>query len=184
LFRIVGDHLEFPSPLDLALLPVSDKAWASKPAGSRAIDVDQIALAHDPVPMELLTFTGFPGKDKQKEFWFDTLCSQGICYTGREVELPKDERFNSRFHFGLDYRPDLATSVGVKADLPLPPGLSGSTVWNTQFVAAKMAEKTWSPEMAQVTGVVWGWHTSAACLVVTRSEYVRRFLLQASERYK
>jgi hypothetical protein len=50
-------------------------------------------------------------------------------------------------------------------------------------IASKMAGKTtWAPEMARVTGVVWGWATSAACLMVTRSEYVRSFLLGAGER--
>jgi hypothetical protein len=175
LHRIVGNHVEYPWPLDLALLPVSDAAWTAKPHGSRAIDIDQIALAHDPVPGELLTFTGFSGE--ATGFHFNTLHTEGTCYTAREVDPPDDPRFNRRFHFGLDYQPELAVKLEGSRGLPLPPGLSGSTVWNTRFVAAKMTGKTWSPEMAQVTGVVWGWPSSASCLVVTRSEYVRSFLL-------
>jgi hypothetical protein len=177
-YRIVGNHVDYPWPLDLALLPVSDEAWVRKPHGSRTIDIDQIALAHDPVPGELLTFTGFSGE--ATKFYFGTLCTEGTCYTAREIDPPEDPRFNSRYHFGLDYRPDLAVKVDGNRGLPLPPGLSGSTVWNTRFVVAKMADKTWSPEMAQVTGVVWGWPSSATCLIVTRSEYLRSFLLGAS----
>jgi hypothetical protein len=178
LYRIVGNQVDHAWPLDLALLPVSSEVWARKPHGSRTIDIERIALAHDPVPGELLTFTGFSGK--ATKFYFDTLLHEGTCYTAREIDVPEDSRFRSRYHFGLDYRPDLATQVGGKPGLQLPPGLSGSTVWNTRFVAAKMARQTWSPELAQVTGVVWGWHSSAGCLVVTRSEFLRSFLLGAS----
>jgi hypothetical protein len=177
LYRIVGNHVDYPYPLDLALLPVSDAAWASKPHGSRTIGIDQIALAHDPAPGELLTFTGFSGE--ATGFHFNTLHTEGTCYTTREIDVPEDSGFNCRYHFGLDYRPDLAVRVEGNRGLPLPPGLSGSTVWNTRFVAAKMAGRSWSPEMAQVTGVVWGWPSSATCLVATRSEYLRSFLLGA-----
>jgi hypothetical protein len=172
---IVGNHVEFPLPLDLALLPVSEKAWAARPHGSDTIDIDQIALAHDPVPGELLALTGFSGEATQ--FHFGTLFGQGTCYMAREVVVPEDPRFRPRYHIGLDYRPDLATGDPRTRGLPLPPGLSGSTVWNTQFVAARMAGMDWTPEMARVTGVVWGWHSSAGCLLVTRSEYLRSFLL-------
>ncbi len=103
-----------------------------------------------------------------------------ICSTAREIELPINERFSSRFHFGINYRPDLAKNVIGTKGLPLPPGLSGSTVWNTRFVVAKMAGRPWTPDLAQVTGVVWGWPTDQGCLVATRAEYVRSFLLEAA----
>lgn len=177
LYRVVGNHVDHAWPLDLALLPVSAEAWAAKPHGSRAIDIDQIALAHDPVPGELLTFTGFSGE--ATDFHFNTLHTEGTCYTAREVGLPEDPRFDRQFHFGIDYRPDLAIRADGSRGLPLPPGLSGSTVWNTRFVAAKMARTTWSPEMAQVSGVLWGWPSSIGSLVATRSEYLRSFLLGA-----
>jgi hypothetical protein len=69
-----------------------------------------------------------------------------------------------------------------KARKSLRDSEGSATVRNTHFIASKMAGKTWAPEMARVTGVVWGWATSAACLMVTRSEYVRSFLLGAGER--
>jgi hypothetical protein len=176
-YRIVGNHIEYVWPLDLALLPVSDE-WTRKSHGSRTITIDQIALVHDPVPGELMTFTGFSGE--ATGFHFNTLHTEGTCYTAREIVLPEDARFPSRYHFGLDYRPDLAVKIAGSRGLPLPPGLSGSTVWDTRFVAAKMAGKIWSPEMARVTGVVWGWPPSADFLVATRSEYIRSFLLGAA----
>lgn len=172
---IAGNHSEMPWPYDLALLPVKDDDWASE-HGSRAIGLERMGFAHTPVPGELFTFSGFSGQ--QTAFHFDTLFAKATCSTAREVALPPDDRFNNRFHFGLDYRPDLATNVLSDDPLPLPPGFSGSTVWNTRFVEAKMSGSAWTPDLALVTGVVWGWPSSVGCLVATRVEYIRSFLLE------
>jgi hypothetical protein len=179
IWRIVGDHIQLPLPLDLALLPVPDSMWTTT-HGSVAIGIEQIAIAHDPLEGELLAFTGFAGE--RVHFHFGTLFSEAICSTAREIPLPEDGRFSCRFHFGLDYRPNLAEDVIGTNGLPLPPGLSGSTVWNTRFVAAKVAGQRWSPDLAQVTGVVWGWPTDLGCVVATRAEYVRSFLLEAARK--
>lgn len=174
---IVGNHNEFPAPLDLALLPVDRRSWADETNASKAIEIEQISVAHEPVQTEILTFTGFAGESVT--FHFNTLFAESTCYTAREIELPEDQRFSKRYHFGLDYRPDLASTTIGNSSLPLPPGFSGSTVWNTNFVAAKEQGVIWTPEMAQVTGVVWGWPSSNACLIATRAEYLRSFLLLA-----
>lgn len=175
---IVGNHFSFPLPLDLALLPVPEKIWQTQ-HDSTAIAVSEIALAHDPVKGELLAFSGFAGD--RVNFHFGTLCSEASCYTAREVSLPFDDRFVPRFHFGIDYRPDLAQAVIGDRGPPLPPGLSGSVVWDTQFVAARMRKLTWKPEMARVTGIVWGWPSDRGCIVATRAEYLRSFLLNAAQ---
>jgi hypothetical protein len=152
------------------------RAWAEDTNQSRAIEISQIMLGHDPVPTELLTFTGFAGESVS--FHFNTLFAKGTCYTARQIEVPADARFSSRFNFALDYRPDAASSVNGEHGLPLPPGLSGSTVWNTGFVAARMAGIPWTPTLAKVTGVIWGWPSGHACLIATRAEFVRSFLLE------
>jgi hypothetical protein len=175
--RTVGNRPVFPWPLDLALLPVDESAWHDSTNESKAIESSQIALGHDPVATEILTFTGFAGENVS--FHFNTLFSEGVCYTAREIELPIDDRFSSRLHFAIDYRPSVAKAVVGNKGLPLPPGLSGSTVWNTGFVQAKMAGVPWTPELAKVTGVVWGWPSEHGCLIATRAEYVRSFLLAA-----
>ncbi|MCC7433408.1 MAG: hypothetical protein IT363_01895 [Methanoregulaceae archaeon] len=175
---VSGDHTETPWPLDLAVLPVGMSGWADSSNQSKPIEVEQIAVAHDPAPTELLTFTGFSGQ--QILFHYNTLFAKGTCYTAREVELPHDQRFSSRFHFGINYRPDLASTVDGGPGLPLPPGLSGSTVWDTKFVASRIAGIPWTPDLARVTGVVWGWPSGNACLVATRAEYLRSFLLSVA----
>ncbi len=175
---VAGDHLKFGEPLDLALLPVDAAAWKSTAGGSRAIECNQIAWAHSPYPTELMTFVGFPGDDVG--FFFNTVTSKAQCLTGREVKLPPDdERFSLRFHFGIDYKPNLSTDVIGNKGLSRPPGLSGSAVWNTCFVEAKARGIPWTPELAKVTGVIWGWPSNVGCLVATRAEYLRSFLLAA-----
>jgi hypothetical protein len=51
--------------------------------------------------------------------------------------------------------------------------------WDTGFGKAKLMGQPWTPDMARVTGVVWGWPSGAGCLVATRAEYLRSFLLGA-----
>ncbi len=177
IWRFVGNSVRCPQPIDLALLPVPEEQWRSA-HNSVAVEISSIALVHRPVETELLAFTGFAGERVQ--FHFGSLFSEATCYTAREVELPTDERFDPRFHFGIDYRPDIAQQVIGDKGLPLPPGLSGSVVWNTRFVEARMSGHSWEPDMAQVTGVVWGWPSDCGCLVATRAEYLRSFLLSAA----
>ena len=177
LVSVRGNHVEQAWPWDLALLPVSDAGWSDLKHSSDAIEAEQIALAHTPVPTEIFAFSGFAGEGAS--FNFNTLFFKATTSIAREVELPADARWDSRFHFGLDYRPDLAKAVIGNDGLPAPPGLSGSTVWNTCFVEAKMKSLQWTPELARVTGVVWGWPSGHGFLVATRAEHVRSFLLGA-----
>src|SRR5690606_35136027 len=152
---IVGNHHELAAPLDLALLPVNEDLWKGEANFSRALRVDQLAVAHQPVPGEVLFFAGYSGD--RSSFQFGTLFNRGTGSMSREVDLPPDDRFHTRFHFGIDYKPDLAVNAVGTAGLPRPPGFSGSTVWNTRFVESRMSGLQWSPDMALVTGVVWGW---------------------------
>lgn len=177
IWRILDTHCEYPYPLDLAVLPVAPSQWSTDHC-SVPVETTRIALAHDPVEGEVLAMTGFAGKGVH--FVWGELHSEATCYLAREVGLPvDDDRFDDRYHFGLAYRPDLAIDVVGKKGLPVPNGFSGSAVWDTRFVAARIAGLEWSPEMARVTGIVWGWPSEHGCLVATRAEYVRSFLLDA-----
>jgi hypothetical protein len=76
---------------------------------------------------EVLNRTGTEGA--KVPFLFGNLITNAASYGCPEVRLAADDdRFNSRFHFGLDYRPDLATRLDGR-DLPIPDGLNGSLVW-------------------------------------------------------
>jgi hypothetical protein len=177
LLCIVGDHSELPWPWDLALLPVTDAAWSALPHGSSTIRIDQIATAHTPVPTEVFAFAGYAGE--RTTFVFGTMQFGATTSLAREVELEPHAEIDSRFHLGLAYLPDRATTVVGDRGLPRPPGLSGSTVWNTCFVEAKTAGLEWSPELAKVTGVVWGWPSGQGVIAATKAEHIRSFLLGA-----
>lgn len=83
-------------------------------------------LLHMRRPTEKFCFQSYKGA--QVPFLFDILITNATSFSCQEVDLPSDDdRFNSRFHFALDYRPDLATSLDGR-DLPLPNGFSGSLV--------------------------------------------------------
>jgi hypothetical protein len=119
LYRISGDHMSHGWPLDIALLPVSKSVWDASTHKGKAITIDLISIAHEPAPTELLTFAGCSGE--RSKFLFDTLVTPGTSSTAREVALPDHEDCKSRFHFGIDYKPDLATNVVGSRGLPKPP---------------------------------------------------------------
>ena len=177
-YRATQPFHSFDVPFDVAVSEVEGRIWNDRPHNSAVIPEDKWALAHLPLERELLFVKGFAGADAR--FLFGALFSQATSYTCQEVKLPSDPRFHSRFHFGLDYRPDLAKRLDER-DLPIPRGFSGSLVWNTRFVETHLRKETWTPDSAQVTGLVWGWPSSAAFLVATRAEYVRSFLLRVLE---
>uniref|UniRef100_B0T9I0 Peptidase S1 and S6 chymotrypsin/Hap n=1 Tax=Caulobacter sp. (strain K31) TaxID=366602 RepID=B0T9I0_CAUSK len=178
LLVLMGDHVEATWPWDLALLPVSDEGWSKFDHSAAAIQIDQIALAHAPYPTEVLAFSGYAGE--RTTFVFETMQFGATTSLAREVALAAHADLDERFHFGMAYLPDLATSVVGDRGLPRPPGLSGSTVWNTGFVEAKAKGVEWTPELAKVTGVVWGWPTGQGAVVATRAEHLRSFLLGAT----
>jgi hypothetical protein len=132
---VIGDHVATPWPLDLALLPVVDAAWADLDHGSSAFQLDQITDTHASFPTEVLVFAGYAGD--RSTFLFETMQFGATTSLAREVELPAGDELDPKYHFGPAYLPDLATTEIGDRGLPNPPGLSGSTVWNTRFVEAK-----------------------------------------------
>lgn len=77
------------------------------------------------------------------------------------------------YHFALHYSPDKATSADGNSSLPDPHGFSGSLVWDTKYVACRQSNRKWCPEMAEVTGIAWGWPSSEACILVTKVEHLK-----------
>jgi hypothetical protein len=175
-YRATNPFHVFEWPLDVAVSPIDEQVWKDRPHGSATIPEEKWAIGHAPVERELLFLKGYSGS--QATFLFGHLFSNATSFGCQEVPLPAgDKRWNRRFHFALDYRPDLATPLDGR-DLPTPNGFSASLVWNTRFVEFSANDRPWNADCAQVTGLIWGWPSSAACLVATRAEYVRSFLLR------
>lgn len=171
-----------PYPWDVGFSRIDPKVWnlpELQPHTAAAIPQGRLAPVHQPVENELLFFAGYAWQGST--FLYNTLLSRGTPYMMREVPLPQGWG-NERFHFAIDYRPDLAETVGRGAGLPRPDGFSGSLVWNTRYVECVTQDKEWSSEYAEVTGIVWGWPSATGCLIATRIEHIRSFLLDAIDR--
>lgn len=172
--RLQQSFLAWPHPDDVAASAIDRSVWEAVTHQAQAIPENRFATKHAPAERELMFLAGFSGQ--RSRFMFGTLSSRGTAYLSQEQALPTDHRCDAVHHFAILYRPDLAqTAPGEKADLPAPPGLSGSLVWDTKAVACLMEGREWSPDLAVVTGIVWGWPSSEGCLIATRVEHIRRF---------
>jgi len=71
--------------------------------------------------------------------------------------------------------PDRAQSTVERGPcLPLPPGMSGSLVWNTRRVECAQSQRPWPPSEARVTGLMFGWSHCANWVYATKVEYLRK----------
>ncbi|MDX2287220.1 MAG: hypothetical protein NW217_00145 [Hyphomicrobiaceae bacterium] len=173
-FRLQNPFVAWPHPEDVAASVINRAVWEAVKHQAQAVPEVRFATRHAPVASELLFLAGHAGQ--RSKFLFGTLYAPGTAYLSQEEALPADSRCDAIHHFAVPYRPDLAqTARGEKAELPPPPGLSGSLVWDTKAVACLMEGREWSPDLAEVTGIVWGWPSSEGCLIATRVEHIRRF---------
>ena len=157
-------------PLDVALALVPAEV-CSNAVFCGGIPSERLATRHDPQPGEMLFFIGY-GASKAK-FLFGQLNTPGSPYATQQAELEDDDRLDPELHFSLPYMPDRAMRAdGRSGGLPSPPGLSGSLVWNTRFVECLNAGRQWSPDLAQVTGLVWGWASESGHVFATKVEHL------------
>lgn len=178
--RLTNPFFYRPHPIDIAISKIDSGIWDQYGAGSKAIPLERFAKQHNPATHELLFFAGYSGE--RSVFSFDHLITRGTPYLTQESPFPESvQEGDQSYHFSLFYPPDLARSVDGTSHLPNPHGFSGSLVWDTKRVACFSENKTWDPSMAEVTGIVWGWPSSSACILVTKVEhFMLKELLQES----
>ncbi len=161
---------------------IEDEAWISRSHAAEPVPLLRIAKKHQPVPGELFFLSGYPGE--RSGFVFETL----ISFATRLVtqELPPDVTIAGLHpnYFTLNYPVGKARSVDPNNTVPLslPPGLSGSLVWNTRRVECHAQNKEWSPELAQVTGLLCSWIEKPPYVVALRSEAMLDFLRRRTAR--
>ncbi len=159
------------APADVAVSRIDQNNWNICEHNALAISIERFAVKHAPAKNELLFFAGYSGE--RSKFYFRHLITPGTPYLTQECKFPTSvKEANSKYHFALHYPPDLAKSVDGSSHLPVPQGFSGSLVWNTKRVAYYLAGSEWNPEMAEVTGIIWGWPSSRACILATKVEYM------------
>ena len=169
LFLITSSALTIMAPVDVAIIRINEGTWNKDTHNASAIPLSRFAERHDPVQHELLFFAGFSGQ--RSKFFFGNLITPGTPYATQESPFPTSlNEADPKFHFSLFYPPDLARSIDGTSSLPDPHGFSGSLVWDTKRVACLQARKEWSPAMAEVTGILWGWPSGAACILATKVE--------------
>ena len=162
-----------PHPFDVAICPIGDERWQSRQHSAAVIPASRFASTHSPVERELLFFIGYSGERSQ--FQFGTLFSPGTPLLTQEP-VPRVAGLHEN-QFALSFKPELAESVdGSTRGLPLPPGMSGSLVWNTRFVEYGMQSRPWSVQEAQVTGQLCRWPTNEPYVIATRVEAILAFL--------
>jgi hypothetical protein len=169
-------------PVDAAICMIDDKVWNSQPHAAEPVPLSRIATKHQPAPGELFFLSGFPGE--RSGFVFETLISHATRLVTQE--LPPGMMIPGLHpnYFTLNYPVGKAQSVDPNNTIPLslPPGLSGSLVWNTRRVECHAQGKEWRPELAQVTGLLCTWIQNPPYVVALRSEMMLDFLRRRAAR--
>lgn len=174
-FRMANGTLDAPYPIDCALIPVPDQIWY-RPNKAQAIPEEKFNWAHVPIDREILFFRGYA--QENSSFHFENLFNAGTSYGTQIMEEPPVGP-DRRFFFPLHHSPEKAEMVNDQGHLPLPPGFSGSTVWDTGFVACLNNGMPWSPEQARVTGIVCRWRSGDTGIEALKIEHIRSWLLDA-----
>lgn len=174
-FRLLGPPRAIEKhPIDAALWEIPDQVWHLQPHQSNAIPAARLADHHAPVDRELLFFCGYP--QERSHFMFETLASVGVPVVTQELRPPTVEDLHPNYVL-LGYSPEHAQRVDPRGrSLPDPAGLSGSLVWNTRLVECVQNNRNWSPDLAQVTGMLVRSDTPLVAVQMVRIEVIRDFL--------
>lgn len=173
IFQLAKPLAAEPDPVDVAICPVPDASWSHLPHETEAIPLSLFAERHAPIEREMLFLYGFTGE--RSKFFFNTLNTPGTPLLTQEM-IPPVQGLHPN-EFAINYNTEKSrTFDGRSGTLPLPPGLSGSLVWNTRLVESVTAGRDWSPELAQVTGMLIRWTSGNTYVVAVRVEIIREFL--------
>lgn len=158
-------------PIDLAISHIEKIIWENNKCEGEAIPIARFSKKHSAVIGELLFFAGFSGA--RSKVLFENCFSRGTPFLTQECALPNSiKEVNSDFHMALPYPPELAETVNTSEPLPDPHGFSGSLLWNTKRVECEEKGLEWTPLMAEVTAIIWGWPSSAVCILATKVEHM------------
>lgn len=163
----VGD----PPPVDVAISKVDNDIWLNHKRDGEAIPIERFAKKHSTVEDELLFFAGFSGA--RSRVLLESCISRGTPFLAQECPIPDSVvEADKSFHISIPYPPELVETKDPSEPLPDPHGFSGSLLWNTKRVECMQKELEWTPSMAEVTAIIWGWPSSAVCILATKVEYI------------
>lgn len=168
-------------PVDAAILLIGDNVWGSRPHRAEAVPPERVAEKHQPVPGELFFVSGYP--EKRSKSLYKNLISRATRLVTQESPVAPFPGLHPNY-FTLAYAPEKAQSVDPANAVTLsdPHGMSGSLVWNTRRIECLAQNKEWSPELAQVTGMLCRWDSPTACVIAIRIEVILDFLKRRTSR--
>jgi hypothetical protein len=162
-------------PVDIAIYQIGDKVWRMRAHSAEIVPPERIAAKHQPAAGELLFFAGYP--EKRSRSFHKLLISRAIRLVTQERRGAPIPGLHPNY-FSLIYNPERARSVDQANTINLcdPHGLSGSLVWNTRRVECSMKGRPWSPDLAQVTGMICRWDSPTSTVSAVRIEVILDFL--------
>jgi len=173
-------------PVDVAAIPVRLPIEALT---QTVVPPSCIAPHFRAEAQEVLFWLGFPGyslerndpvmEKSQRRTMYDHLYipMKPLLSQAAPVDLVNYSGFDPTIHVAVHY-PATGKSAVDNSSVAFPnaKGMSGSLLWDTKFVACWLADKQWSPELAEVCGVIWYMLDQPEVLLATKIEEVRRAL--------
>lgn len=171
IFNVRRPFLAEKHPIDVSISKVENDIWLNNHAEAKSISFERFSKRHSTVDGELLFFAGFSGE--RSKVLFDNCFSRGTPFLTRECVVPENVKLaDPNFHLAIPYPPELAETKNPSEPLPDPHGFSGSLLWNTRRREFMQEGLQWTPSVAEVTAVIWGWPSSAVCVLATKIEHV------------
>jgi hypothetical protein len=164
-----------PHPVDSAVCTIKDTTWNLRTHNAEVVPPTRIAARHSPVPGELLFFIGYP--QQRSKSLYKNLFNEALHLATQEPPNSPIPNLHPNY-FLLAYSPARAQSVDPANQVTLsnPNGLSGSLIWNTRRVECLQLNREWSPDFAEVTGMLCRWDSPTSTLMAVRIEIVADFL--------
>jgi hypothetical protein len=171
ILNVRNEFVAAPPPIDVAISKIENDIWLANKCDGMAIPVGRFANKHSPIEGELLFFAGFSGE--RSKVLFENCFSRGTPFLTQECPFPDSiEQADSKYHMSIPYPPELARAIDASETLPDPHGFSGSLLWNTKRIECQKTNIEWTPSMAEVTGIIWGWPSSSVCILATKIEHI------------
>jgi len=159
-------------PEDIAIARIDLDILAN--TAKRGIPASRIETTFQPVDGEIVFIHGYPGIQSRFSALHQGVMARTCPYATDLNTLPA--RFVPEMHFAITYpTAGVQDFQGRPVQLPDPPGMSGSVVWDTKYVA--MNGQNWHPSCAKVCGMIWAWHINDQRLVGTKIEHLRPVIL-------
>lgn len=120
---------------------------------------------------DIYWFAGFPGAKQHFSAFGNQLCMDRHT-TYESLVSPSFPWFDDEIHFCISHGATGRNARGENVRRVLPYGLSGSTIWKTNFTEARSS--TWSADKARVVALATTWDVKTNTIVGTRIEVLTR----------